>query len=132
LVPGRGTLLAGFATSALPCGLALFAPGRGTLFAGRAPALFAAGFAAPPRFAGGSYGAPASLAATTPRPLNDAGRCVAAIAGRPWFTEALSSRFPRAVVSWRVCSVVALKCFSRAARCSTTVGRASIPPLPPL
>jgi hypothetical protein len=38
--------------------------------------------------AGALYGAPADLAATTPFPLNSPGLAVAAIAGRPWFSDA--------------------------------------------
>jgi hypothetical protein len=78
------------------------------------------------------YGAPARLAAMTPRPLNSAGFGVAAIGGRPWFTDASSSRFVPAACSCCLCSEVGGTCRWRAAACCSGVGRAVIPPGPPL
>src|SRR5208337_2213271 len=82
--------------------------------------------------AGALYGAPASLAATAPEPLNSPGFAVAATAGRPWFTDAKSSWFVLAACTCWVCIAVAGVCCWCIAVSSAAVGRAISPPSPPL
>ena len=77
-------------------------------------------------------GAPALRAGTTPAPVNAAGRLVAAIAGRPWFTEANNSWLrwrPAGAASARQWAACAAHADTRAA---AAVGRALMPPWPPL
>ena len=90
----------------------------------------AALFAAAGRVAGTFTGA--FLAATTPAPLNAPGLAVAAIGGFPWFSEANRERSWLAACSCCVCALVAAMCRSLAAASCCAVGRAVIPPVPPL
>src|SRR5580704_16831648 len=82
--------------------------------------------------AGALYGAPADLAATTPLPLNSPGLAAAAIAGRPWFSDAKFCLFWLAMCSCRVCAASRWVWCSCCALSSSCVGRATTPPSPPL
>src|SRR5882762_4152714 len=74
----------------------------------------------------------APCAATTPCPENTAGFWVAAIGGRPPFTDARSELSPRAFCSCSRCPGVNPTWCSRCAASCTALGRAATPPLPPL
>src|SRR5665213_3127324 len=75
---------------------------------------------------------PSPRAATVPGPVNWPGRLVAAIGGAPWFCRADSVGVERAAVKCCVCADVTGAWESRAATCSVAVGRAAMPPRPPL
>src|SRR5882762_7212811 len=74
----------------------------------------------------------APCAATTPCPENTAGFWVAAIGGRPPFTDARSELSPRAFCSCSRCPGVNPTWRSCCAASCTALGRAATPPLPPL
>src|ERR1700675_2237419 len=85
--------------------------------------------------AGARDSRPAALApraATTPCPENTAGFWVAAIGGRPPFTDARSELSPRAFCSCSRCPAVNPTWCSRCAASCAALGRAATPPLPPL
>ena len=132
-----------FSGTAVPGGLVSivaapvgFVPGS-TAAAGLLPGGNLVGFApigaVPVGFAVGTAGDDfSSRAATTPLPVNSPGLVVAAIAGRPWFSDASRALLALAVRSCWSCAGMAATCCSCAAASSSGVGRAVVPPLPPL
>src|SRR5215831_3766914 len=94
------------------------------------------------RYAGGRFSGRAFPAAglafaderagTTPGPRKTPGFGVAATGGFPWFAEAWNSRLFLAVCCCCICIGVACRCASRATAISAEVGRAVLPPFPPL
>jgi len=94
------------------------------------------------RYAGGRFSGRAFPAAglafaderagTTPGPRKTPGFGVAATGGFPWFAEAWNSWLFLAVCCCCICIGVACRCASRATAISAEVGRAVLPPFPPL
>src|SRR5580658_3090052 len=93
----------------------------------RAPA---AGFSVPR--VGPPLFRPTRLAGAASCPLNAAGVGVANTVGRPWFTDANCARFVLADRRSCDCAAVGPARRSCAAANSAAVGRALVPPLPPL
>lgn len=104
-------------------------------FLSRGVGMFALGATVPAPFGfdpGSTVAGFSSLAATTPLPVNSPGLEVAATAGLPWFSEARRLLSELAVRSCWNCAGAAATCCSCAAASSSRVGRAVVPPLPPL
>src|SRR5579859_5169528 len=111
----RGALLA--------CGLIALPPGF---------TLRAVGRPAPKWFAVRLTGPPARLALTTFGPENAPGLGVAATAGAPWFTDANCARSCRAICTCCRCAGAGGSWRNLAAAICVAVGRALMPPGPPL
>src|SRR5258706_13752974 len=74
----------------------------------------------------------AAFVETAPFAVSSPGLAVAATPGLPRFTDANCERFALAARSCCICSGLAEVCGARAAACSAGVGRAAVPPGPPL